>query len=86
MVDNKIAEIEDFPIDLKLELEHCILSHHGALDTGSPVLPMTLEAIAVHNADKSSAEINGFSLAIQRDTGTDNWTEYSNAYKRFIKK
>jgi 3'-5' exoribonuclease len=47
---------------------------------------MTLEAIAVHNADKASAEINGFSLAIQRDTGTDNWTEYSNAYKRYIKK
>jgi 3'-5' exoribonuclease len=47
---------------------------------------MTLEAIAVHNADKSSAEINSFSLAIQRDTGTGDWTEYSSAYKRFIKK
>lgn len=86
MVDKKIGEIEDFPQDLKLELEHCILSHHGSLDTGSPVVPMTLEAIAVHNADKSSAEINSFSLAIQRDTGTGDWTEYSSAYRRFIKK
>lgn len=86
MVDTKIAEIEDFPQDLKLEIEHCILSHHGNLETGSPVLPMTLEAIAVHNADKSSAEINSFSLAIQRDTGTGDWTEYNNAYRRYIKK
>lgn len=86
MVDSKIAEIDDFPQELKLEIEHCILSHHGNLETGSPVVPMTLEAIAVHNADKSSAEINSFTLAIQRDTGTGDWTEYSNAYKRYIKK
>lgn len=86
MTANKIVEIEDFPQNLRLEIEHCILSHHGNLETGSPVLPMTLEAIAVHNADRSSAEMNGFSLAIQRDTGTGEWTEYSNAYKRFIKK
>lgn len=86
MTSNKMVEIEDFPQNLRLEIEHCILSHHGNLETGSPVLPMTLEAIAVHNADRSSAEMNGFSLAIQRDTGTGEWTEYSNAYKRFIKK
>lgn len=86
MAANKIVEIEDFPQDLRLEIEHCILSHHGNLETGSPVLPMTLEAVAVHNADRASAEMNGFSLAIQRDTGTGDWTEYNNAYKRFIKK
>lgn len=86
MVNDIIGSIENFPQDLKLEIEHCILSHHGALETGSPILPMTLEAIAVHNADRSSAEINGFSLAIQRDTGTGDWTEYNSAYKRFIKK
>ncbi|QCX33031.1 HD domain-containing protein [Caloramator sp. E03] len=80
---NKIA---DFPNDLLLDLKHCILAHHGTLEMGSPVVPMTIEAIALHNADKMSAEINGFNLAIQRDTNTGNWTEFNNIYKRYIKK
>lgn len=86
ILNENISGIKDFPADLRLSLEHCILSHHGTLEMGSPVLPMTLEAIALHNADKSSAEINGFYLAIQRDSGTDSWTDYNGVYKRFIKK
>ncbi|KRQ85894.1 3'-5' exoribonuclease YhaM [Caloramator mitchellensis] len=85
-VSKLISEIKDFPTDIKLDIQHCILSHHGMLEMASPVVPMTIEAIAVHNADKASSEINGFNLAIQRDTGTDLWTEYSPAYKRYIKK
>lgn len=79
-------QIEDFPLDLRLDLEHCILSHHGTMEMGSPVVPMTLEAIVLHNADKASADINGFFLAIQRDMNAGRWTDYNNTYKRFIKK
>lgn len=86
ILNDAASKINDFPSDLKLELEHCILSHHGTLEMGSPVVAMTLEAIALHNADKASAEINGFSLAIERDSGTDVWTDYNNTYKRYIKK
>lgn len=38
------------------ELLHMVLSHHGALEFGSPVQPMTLEAEIVHWADESSAK------------------------------
>lgn len=38
------------------ELLHFILSHHGALEFGSPVQPMTPEAEIVHWADESSAK------------------------------
>jgi 3'-5' exoribonuclease len=38
------------------ELHHMILSHHGALEFGSPVLPMTTEAEIVHWADEASAK------------------------------
>ncbi|SEG13297.1 3'-5' exoribonuclease [Caloramator fervidus] len=86
LVSRAISEIKDFPNELKYELIHCILSHHGMLEMGSPVVPMTIEAIAVHNADKASAEINAFHLAIERDTGLDSWTEYNPTYKRSIKK
>jgi 3'-5' exoribonuclease len=86
IINETISRMEDFPSNLKSELEHCILSHHGTLEMGSPVLPMTLEAMAVHNADNCSATLNGFSLAIQRDTGLDCWTDYNLIYKRSIKK
>jgi len=38
------------------ELLHFILSHHGALEFGSPVVPMTIEAEIVHWADEASAK------------------------------
>ena len=39
-----------------LDLQHMVLSHHGALEFGSPVEPMTAEAEIVHWADEASAK------------------------------
>lgn len=39
-----------------LDLQHLILSHHGKMEFGSPVEPMTLEAEIVHQADDASAK------------------------------
>jgi 3'-5' exoribonuclease len=39
-----------------LELQHMILSHHGKVEYGSPVVPMTVEAEIVHRADEASAK------------------------------
>lgn len=43
------------------ELLHMVLSHHGALEFGSPVQPMTTEAEIVHWADESSAKAGDMS-------------------------
>ena len=40
----------------RLELLHLILAHHGKLEFGSPVRPLTLEAEIVHRADDASAK------------------------------
>lgn len=37
-------------------LLHLILSHHGRLEWGSPVMPLTLEAEVLHWADNASAK------------------------------
>ena len=42
--------------DEQLLLEHMILSHHGKLEFGSPVRPLTLEAEILHYADDSSSK------------------------------
>jgi 3'-5' exoribonuclease len=41
-----------------LDIQHMILSHHGKLEYGSPVEPMTTEAEIVHWADEASAKAN----------------------------
>jgi 3'-5' exoribonuclease len=38
------------------EVQHMILSHHGSLEFGSPVRPMTTEAEILHWADEASAK------------------------------
>lgn len=37
-------------------VEHLILSHHGLLEYGAPVRPLTLEAEILHTADNASAK------------------------------
>jgi 3'-5' exoribonuclease len=46
-------------------LLHLILSHHGQLEFGSPVRPMTLEAEALHWADNASAKTASLAEALQ---------------------
>lgn len=43
------------PADLRDAVIHCLLSHHGRKDWGSPVEPATLEALVLHQADMLSA-------------------------------
>jgi 3'-5' exoribonuclease len=44
-----------------LEVQHLILAHHGTLEHGSPVRPMTLEAEIIHWADQASAKASSIS-------------------------
>ena len=42
-------------------LQHIILSHHGKLEWGSPVEPVTIEAVIVHHVDNLDAKVYAFS-------------------------
>lgn len=44
-------------------IEHLILSHHGQLEYGAPVRPLTLEAEILHTADNASAKTASISEA-----------------------
>lgn len=62
-----------------LELRHMILSHHGKLEYGSPVVPMTVEAQVVHHADDASAKATDFLDALD---DADLWAEGGEMSKR----
>lgn len=60
MVGEKIREIPDFPPILANELKHCILSHHGEYEFGSPKKPAIMEAVALNFADNTDAKLETF--------------------------
>ena len=45
------------PAETALKLRNIVLSHHGMLEWGSPVLPKTAEAVAVHHIDQVSSQL-----------------------------
>lgn len=61
-LDRSIADNPKFaaswPDEYTTHLEHMILSHHGKLEWGSPVEPVTIEALILHLADYLDSRIN----------------------------
>jgi len=55
------------PENLKNNLLHLILSHQGKLEYASPVVPKTLEAITLYQADELSAKVNAYKNVIANE-------------------
>ena len=76
-VNEESKKIHGFPDDLKNCLLHIILSHQGKLEFASPVVPKTLEAITLYQADELSAKVNAYKNALSLGASSDNkWTKY----------
>ena len=85
MVGEAARRQKAFPEDLLLRLQHCILSHHGRLEFGSPVPPMTVEAFLLSMIDDLDAKMNMFERLrrAKKDEGMS-WTEYQRALERYL--
>ena len=92
ILTQKISEAEKlsgepFPDELVVKLKHLIMSHHGEPDHGSPVVPMTLEGIALNLLDCLDARLASVTQMIEDDVNTDSrWTTYNPAIGRKIYK
>ncbi len=88
LVETKAAEAEKlsgekFPRELLLRLKHLIVSHHGEYEFGSPKLPMTLEAVALHVLDNLDAKMYSIGQIMKEDGGSDSsWTSYNQSLGR----
>ena len=71
MISEKVREIPGFPPMLAMELKHCILSHHGELEFGSPKKPAIIEAVALTFADNTDAKMETFTEILEstQETG-----------------
>ncbi len=59
-VRREIESIDGFDPDLAWAVLHVILSHHGSLEHGSPVVPATREATLVHMMDNLGGKLGSF--------------------------
>jgi 3'-5' exoribonuclease len=73
---------DPFPTELLLRLKHLILSHHGTYEFGSPKLPMTAEAIALHHLDNLDAKVHSFTRDIRDDRSGGTWTPFNQSLQR----
>lgn len=86
MARDAMREIPDFPRDLALEIEHLILSHHGARNLGSPVLPITIEALILAAADDFDAKMHQVRRHIADDDTEGRFTAYHRNLERVFLK
>src|SRR5262245_5245537 len=92
MLNEKAAKVSDltgepFPGETLLRLKHMIVSHHGSYEYGSPKLPMTPEAIALHHLDNFDAKVHSFTRDIREDRNQSAaWTPFNQALQRRLYK
>ncbi len=58
------------------ELEHIVLSHHGAPEFGSPIRPLTREAVLVHFIDNLDAKLKIMEEAFE-SIDSEGFTQYN---------
>ena len=84
MVRGLIDETVGFPAELSTRLRHIIVAHHGEKEKGSPVVPMTREAIIVHYCDDMTARVAAVDDAERATAAGDRWSAFSRMLETFV--
>ena len=85
MISERIKDIPGFPAKLSNELKHCILSHHGELEYGSPKKPAIIEALALAHADNIDAKLQAFTELLDANKDKNGWLGYNKMFESNIR-
>jgi 3'-5' exoribonuclease len=83
-ISRTMGKIPGFPEVLRLQILHIVLSHHGRLEFGSPVLPKTPEALLVHYLDDLDGKLEAMFRAISDESAGGSWSPYSRTLERMV--
>jgi 3'-5' exoribonuclease len=75
-VRRAIERLDGFPADLAQAVLHIILSHHGSLEHGSPVVPCTREATLVHMVDNLGGRLGSFDRIEKELPAGEQWSSF----------
>jgi 3'-5' exoribonuclease len=78
-IRSEIEAIAGFPGELAAAVLHIILSHHGQLEHGSPVVPCTREATLVHMIDNLGGKLGSFDRLEKALPQGSAWSAYDRA-------
>lgn len=84
MIKDVVRTIDGFPPILANELIHCILSHHGELEYGSPKKPSLIEAVALAHADNMDAKLEAFRELTSDKENTD-WLGFNKMFENNVR-
>jgi 3'-5' exoribonuclease len=78
-IRREVEGIAGFPPDTAQAVLHIILSHHGALEHGSPVVPCTREATLVHFLDNLGGRLGSFDRLEKELAAGQAWSSFDRA-------
>jgi 3'-5' exoribonuclease len=81
IVRREIEQIEGFPQELAWQVLHIVLSHHGSLEHGSPVVPCTREATLVHMIDNLGGRLGSFDRVQREMHPGQRWATFDRALR-----
>ena len=81
MLQQKLAQLPEFPGEYKILIEHMIISHHGKYEFGSPKMPMFPEALMLHYLDDLDSKIESMRTQFLREPDAE-WTSYNPSLER----
>ncbi|MCM1570223.1 MAG: HD domain-containing protein [Roseburia sp.] len=81
MVAQKAAEIKGFPDSVLIQLQHCILAHHGKYEFGSPKIPALIEAVALSYADDTDAKLESFKEILESNSENTGWLGFNRRFE-----
>jgi 3'-5' exoribonuclease len=89
LITTQIAQMRveniDFPPKLEWMLKHMILSHHGSLEFGSPVIPLFPEAFMLYMMDNLDAKMFVYKQKIDENNGADElFTNYDSFFGQYF--
>lgn len=89
MIEQAITDLfgnraEDTGNPILMSLVHLLISHHGIMEWGSPVEPLTLEACILHHADNMDAQVSKFLTVIRNQSHENAWTAFDPGLGRSV--
>ncbi|HEV7804556.1 MAG TPA: HD domain-containing protein [Solirubrobacteraceae bacterium] len=78
-VRHLIDDVDGFDARTAEAVLHIILSHHGSLEHGSPVVPCTREATLVHFCDNLGGRLGSFDRLEKELASGERWSSFDRA-------
>lgn len=84
MLRDAARDFPEVPEELLVEIEHLILSHHGELELGSPVKPMTVEAFLLASVDDLDSKLHQIHRHLDEDDSPGRFTTMNKRLDRAL--